>query len=69
LTTGSRLGYVDAYSWVTTPNVVGMGSYATDVVSTKPYGSSGSYIDRMSDFCDGCAYDVDETTTEDACPV
>jgi deoxyribodipyrimidine photolyase-related protein len=22
----------------------------------------------MSNFCDGCAYDVDETTGEDACP-
>lgn len=63
-----RLAYVDAYSWVTTPNVVGMGSYATDAVSTKPYASSGSYIDRMSDFCDACAYNVDETTGEDACP-
>ena len=63
-----RLAYTDAYTWVTTPNVVGMGSYATDAVSTKPYASSGSYIDRMSDFCDGCAYDVDETTGEDACP-
>ena len=63
-----RLAYVDAYTWVTTPNVVGMGSYATDAVSTKPYASSGSYINRMSDFCDACAYDVDETTGEDACP-
>ncbi|MDZ7688441.1 MAG: cryptochrome/photolyase family protein [Halobacteriales archaeon] len=63
-----RLAYTDAYTWVTTPNVVGMGSYATDAVSTKPYASSGSYIDRMSDFCGACAYDVDETTGEDACP-
>jgi deoxyribodipyrimidine photolyase-related protein len=63
-----RLAYTDAYTWVTTPNVVGMGSYATDAVSTKPYASSGSYIDRMSDLCDGCSYDVDETTGEGACP-
>ena len=63
-----RLAYVDAYTWVTTPNVVGMGSYATDAVSTKPYASSGSYVDRMSDFCDDCAYDVDETTGDGACP-
>lgn len=63
-----RLAYVDAYDWVTTPNVVGMGSYATDAVSTKPYASSGSYVDRMSDFCGACAYDVDETTGDGACP-
>jgi len=63
-----RFAYVDAYDWVTTPNVVGMGSYASDAVSTKPYASSGSYIDRMSDFCDDCAYDVDATTGDGACP-
>jgi deoxyribodipyrimidine photolyase-related protein len=63
-----HLGFVDAYHWVTTPNVVGMGSYASDVLSSKPYASSGSYIDRMSDHCDGCRYDVSKTTGEGACP-
>ncbi|WP_458187631.1 cryptochrome/photolyase family protein [Haladaptatus sp. NG-WS-4] len=63
-----HFGYVDAYHWVTTPNVVGMGVFGTDALSTKPYAASGRYIDRMSDFCDDCRYDVDETTGEDACP-
>ena len=60
--------YVDAYHWVTTPNVVGMGLFASDVLSTKPYAASGNYVDRMGDYCDGCVYDVDETTGDGACP-
>jgi deoxyribodipyrimidine photolyase-related protein len=63
-----HLGFVDAYHWVTTPNVVGMGSFATDVLSSKPYASSGSYINRMSDFCARCPYTVSRTTGEGACP-
>jgi deoxyribodipyrimidine photolyase-related protein len=63
-----HLGFVDAYHWVTTPNVVGMGSFATDVLSSKPYASSGSYINRMSDFCADCEYTVSRTTGEGACP-
>jgi len=45
--------YVDAYHWVTTPNVVGMGTFGTDSLSTKPYAASANYIDRMSDYCSG----------------
>jgi deoxyribodipyrimidine photolyase-related protein len=60
--------YVDAFHWVTTPNVVGMGTFGTDAVSTKPYVSSANYIERMSDHCEGCVYDPDATTGERACP-
>jgi deoxyribodipyrimidine photolyase-related protein len=60
--------YVDAYHWVTTPNVVGMGSFGTDALSTKPYVASANYVDGMSDYCAGCRYDKDETTGEKACP-
>jgi len=63
-----HLGFVDAYHWVTTPNVVGMGSFATDVLSSKPYASSGNYINKMSDFCADCEYTVSRTTGEGACP-
>jgi deoxyribodipyrimidine photolyase-related protein len=63
-----HFGYVDAYHWVTTPNVVGMGVFGTDALSTKPYAASGRYIDRMSDYCANCRYDVGETTGKDACP-
>ncbi len=60
--------FVDAYHWVTTPNVIEMGSYAHGAFATKPYVSSANYIDKMSDYCDDCAYDPDETTGEGACP-
>ncbi|MFB6127068.1 MAG: cryptochrome/photolyase family protein [Halolamina sp.] len=63
-----HLGFVDAYHWVTTPNVVGMGSFATDALSSKPYASSGNYVNRMSDHCSGCPYAVSRTTGEGACP-
>ncbi|PSQ45364.1 cryptochrome/photolyase family protein [Halobacteriales archaeon SW_7_68_16] len=60
--------YVDAYHWVTTPNVVGMGVFGTDVLSTKPYASSANYIDKMSDHCSSCPYYKTKTTGEGACP-
>jgi deoxyribodipyrimidine photolyase-related protein len=38
------------------------------LLGSKPYVSSGAYIDRMSDHCNGCAYRVTEKTGERACP-
>ena len=63
-----HLGFVDAYHWVTTPNVVAMGSFGTDVLSSKPYAASGNYVNRMSDYCASCPYAVSRTTGEGACP-
>jgi deoxyribodipyrimidine photolyase-related protein len=61
--------YADAYEWVEAPNTVGMSQFADGgVVGSKPYVSSGAYIDRMSDYCGGCAYDVKAKTGESACP-
>ena len=60
--------FVDAYHWVTTPNVVEMGSYAHGAFATKPYVSSANYIDRMSDYCADCRYDSDATSEDGACP-
>jgi deoxyribodipyrimidine photolyase-related protein len=60
--------YVDAYHWVTTPNVVEMGQYGHGVFATKPYVSSANYIDRMSDYCDDCHYYKTKDTGERACP-
>ena len=60
--------YVDAFHWVTTPNVVGMGTFASDVLSTKPYAASSNYVDRMSDYCGDCPYYKTKTTGDNACP-
>ena len=61
--------YWDAIEWVEAPNTVGMSQFADGgVVGSKPYVSSGAYIDRMSDYCRGCAYDVKAKTGEGACP-
>jgi deoxyribodipyrimidine photolyase-related protein len=61
--------YADAYEWVETPNVIGMGLFADGgMMSSKPYAAGGAYINRMSDYCRGCAYDVKKRTGEEACP-
>jgi deoxyribodipyrimidine photolyase-related protein len=61
--------YADAYEWVEAPNTVGMSQFADGgVVGSKPYAASGSYIDRMSDYCGGCRYDVKTRAGEGACP-
>ena len=61
--------YVDAYDWVVTPNVIGMGLCADGgLVGTKPYIASAAYINKMSDYCGGCRYDAKQRTGETACP-
>ena len=61
--------YADAFEWVEAPNVVGMSQFADGgVIASKPYLSSGAYINRMSDYCKGCAYKVSQKTGEGACP-
>jgi deoxyribodipyrimidine photolyase-related protein len=61
-------GYVDAFHWVTTPNVVEMGLYGADLFATKPYAASANYVDKMSDYCGDCQYYKTKTTGEGACP-
>lgn len=61
--------YLDAYEWVELPNTLGMSQYADGgLLGSKPYVSSGAYINRMSDYCASCRYDVSKRTGEDACP-
>ncbi len=61
--------YADAYEWVEMPNTRGMATFADGgIVGSKPYAASGAYIHRMSDYCEGCRYDVKARTTEGACP-
>ncbi len=59
------VAYTDAYDWVVEPNVLGMGTFAVgDLMTTKPYVSGTPYIRKMSDYCEGCALDPDES-----CPI
>jgi len=61
--------YVDAIEWVELPNTRGMALFADGgLIASKPYAASGNYINKMSDYCNGCVYNVKERTTEDACP-
>ncbi len=72
--------YVDAVDWVTTPNTLGMSQHAdgvraangavekAPVVGAKPYAASGKYIQRMSNFCKDCHYDVKRRDGDRPCP-
>jgi deoxyribodipyrimidine photolyase-related protein len=61
--------YADAFEWVELPNTHGMALYADGgIMASKPYAASGAYIDRMSDFCGGCAHDVKAKSGDKACP-
>ena len=61
--------YADAYEWVELPNVSGMALFADGgIMASKPYASSGAYINRMSNYCKDCHYDVKEKIGKKACP-
>mgnify|MGYP000367409096 FL=1 len=61
--------YIDALEWVQLPNTRGMSQFADGgLIATKPYVSSGSYINKMSNYCSGCKYNVKERLGENACP-
>ncbi len=61
--------YADAFEWVELPNTLGMSQFADGgLLASKPYVASGAYIDRMSDYCGSCRYNVKERTGPSACP-
>ena len=61
--------YADAYEWVELPNTLGMALYADGgILASKPYAASGAYINRMSNYCKHCAYNVKNITEDNACP-
>jgi deoxyribodipyrimidine photolyase-related protein len=61
--------YADAYEWVELPNVSGMILFADGgYLASKPYAAGGSYINKMSNYCQNCSYKVKEKNGPDACP-
>ena len=61
--------YADAIEWVQLPNTRGMSQWADGgIVATKPYVSSGSYINKMSNYCSTCVYNLKKRTGDDSCP-
>ncbi|QYK04162.1 cryptochrome/photolyase family protein [Shewanella zhangzhouensis] len=61
--------YVDAIEWVEMPNTRGMALFADGgIVGTKPYAASGAYINKMSDYCQGCYYNVKAKSGAGSCP-
>ena len=61
--------YIDAFEWVQITNTRGMSQFADGgIVGTKPYVSSASYIDKMSNYCGSCYYKKSIKTGDKACP-
>lgn len=62
--------YIDAIEWVELPNTRGMALFADGGwIATKPYAASGNYVNKMSDYCKGCYYNVKEKVGPQACPL
>ena len=69
LTAWFHEAFVDGYDWVMLPNVTGMSQHADGgLMTTKPYAAGGAYLNRMSDYCGGCAYDPKVRVGPTACP-
>ena len=61
--------YNDAIDWVSLPNTLGMSQFGDGgVVGSKPYISTGNYINRMSNFCQQCPRNPAHASGDTACP-
>jgi deoxyribodipyrimidine photolyase-related protein len=61
--------YIDAIEWVEITNTRGMSQYADGgIIGSKPYVSSGIYIDKQGNYCSTCYYDKNKKTGEKSCP-
>jgi deoxyribodipyrimidine photolyase-related protein len=62
--------YADAYEWVELPNTLGTAMHADGgYLGSKPYAAGGNYINRMSDFCRRCRYEVARKNGPKTCPL
>ena len=61
--------YADAFEWVELPNVMGMILFADGgYLASKPYAAGGAYINKMSNYCKNCSYNVSYQNGNQACP-
>ncbi len=60
--------YIDAVEWVQLPNTRGMSQFADGGSIAKPYVSSASYINKMSNYCKTCSYNYKTKTETNSCP-
>ena len=61
--------YIDAFEWVGLPSTLGMSQRADGgVIATTPYVSSAADLQRMGNYCRGCAYDPRQKIGARACP-
>jgi deoxyribodipyrimidine photolyase-related protein len=61
--------YVDAVEWVELPNTLGMSQYGDGgLMASKPYIATGSYINKMSNYCKQCPKNPKKRIGRDACP-
>lgn len=61
--------YADAFEWVELPNTIGLSLFGDGgMLGSKPYAASAAYLDKMSDYCSGCAFDPRRSHGETACP-
>ncbi|MBQ4876392.1 cryptochrome/photolyase family protein [Pseudoalteromonas luteoviolacea] len=62
--------YIDAIEWVEMPNTRGMSQFADGgIVGSKAYAASGNYVNKMSDYCSDCQYDIKSVAGHNACPL
>ncbi|MFK7803373.1 MAG: cryptochrome/photolyase family protein, partial [Anaerolineae bacterium] len=61
--------YADAFEWVELPNTHGMALHADGgFLGSKPYAASGSYINKMSNYCGSCSFSPKIKLGDGACP-
>lgn len=61
--------YVDGIEWVEMPNTRGMSQFADGgILASKAYSASGNYLNKMSNYCKSCHYQMKLKVGDNACP-